>query len=101
MVAVYAKLTAKPGKGTEVASAFESLYEGPLDEEKGTRIHILNQSKENSDVLFFYELYEDDEAFKAHSQGAVVGVFPKLSGLLAGPAELVIANPLNAKGVDL
>jgi quinol monooxygenase YgiN len=53
-------------------------------------------------VVFFYELYADEDAFKAHSSGeALKAVFPKLGGLVAGPPDMVIGTPRNAKGISL
>jgi quinol monooxygenase YgiN len=101
-VAVHVKLTAAEGKGDELVAAFSELYPGPLDEEPGTELHIIHQAKDNPDIVFFYELYADEDANKAHSQGAAIrAVFPKLAGLVAGPPEMVLGEPKHAKGISL
>jgi quinol monooxygenase YgiN len=101
-VAVYVKLTAPEGKGSELVAAFNSLYEGALDAEQGTELHLIHQANDNPDTIFFYELYSDEAAFKAHGSGeALKAVFPKLGGLVAGPPEQVVGEPKNAKGITL
>jgi quinol monooxygenase YgiN len=101
-IAVHAKLTAAEGKGGDVVAAFSSLYDGPLDAESGCEVHVIHQVKDNPDVVFFYELYSDDEAFKAHGQGeALRAVFPKLAGLLAGAPEMLVGEPQQGKGLSV
>ena len=98
--AVHVKLNATPGKGAELLAAFEDLYHGPLDAEPGTELHIIHRSKDDPDVITFYELYSDEDAFQAHSKGeALRAIFPKLAGLVAGRAESTIYEVVNAKGV--
>lgn len=101
-IAVYVKLTAPEGKGDELVAAFAELYPGPLDAEEGTELHVIHQASDNPDVIFFYELYTDADANKAHSQGeALKAVLPKLAGLVAGPPEMIVGTPRNAKGIAL
>src|SRR5690349_17388004 len=98
--AVHVKLTAQPGKGGELLDAFAGLYQGPLDAEAGTELHIIHQAKDNPDVVLFYELYSDDDALKVHSSSeALHAVYPKLAGLMAGQAEMTVSKVVNAKGV--
>ena len=100
--AVHVKLTAAEGKGDELVAAFASLYDGPLDAEPGCEVHVIHQAKDNPDVVLFYELYADDEAYTAHGQGeALRAVFPKLAGLLAGAPEMTVSEPKHGKGVAL
>ena len=101
-VAVHVKLTAAEGKGPELVDAFASLYEGPLDAEEGTVLHVIHQTKDDPDVIVFYELYADQAAYTAHGSGeALKSVYPKLAGLVAGRPEMVVLLPRNAKGLDL
>jgi quinol monooxygenase YgiN len=101
-IAVFATLKAQPGKGQELADAFSSLYEGPLDAEAGTEVHALHRSKDDPDTVIFYELYSDDDALKSHSSSeALTSVFPKLASLLAGRPEIIQAEPVKAKGLSL
>lgn len=101
-VAVHVKLPAVAGKGAELVEAFASLYEGPLDAEPGTVVHVIHQAKDDPDTVIFYELYSDQEAFDAHSSGeALKAVFPKLAGLVGGRPESTVLVPKRAKGVQL
>lgn len=101
-VAVHVKLKAPEGKGGELAAAFDSLYQGPLDAEPGTVMHVVHQVKDEPDTVVFYELYTDEAALAAHSGGdALKAIFPKLAGLVAGPPETIMLVPRNAKGVSL
>jgi quinol monooxygenase YgiN len=101
-VAVHVKLTAPEGKGDELVAAFAELYPGPLDGEPGTELHIIHQAADNPDVIFFYELYQDEAAYQAHSKGEPLkAVLPKLAGLVAAPPEMVVGTPRNAKGITV
>ncbi len=101
-VAVHVKLTAPEGKGADLIAAFEELYTGPLDAEGGTELHIIHAAKDNPDVVFFYELYADEESYKAHGAGeALKAVMPKLAGLVAAAPEMLVGEPRNAKGISV
>lgn len=100
-IAVHFKLTAQPGKGDDVVAVLASLYEGSLDAEPGTLVHVMHRAKDNPDVIVFYEMYADDESFKVHGQNETLrAVGPKLAGLLAGPPEALMLDVLNGKGVS-
>ena len=101
-IAVYVKLTAPEGKGAELVAAFSELYPAPLDAEAGTELHAIHQAQDDPAIVFFYELYSDADAHKAHSEGAALkAVLPKLGGLVAGPPEMIIAEPKHAKGFSV
>lgn len=101
-VAVHVKLTATPGKGDELVQAFTSLYEGPLDAEEGTELHVIHQTKDDPDVVMFYEVYTDEAAFTAHGSGeALKSIYPKLAGLVEGRPDMTVLRPRNAKGLPL
>ena len=101
-VAVFVTLKATEGKGGELVAAFKDLYDGPLDAEPGTALHIIHQGKDDPDTVYFYEMYDDQAALDTHSTGeALRAVFPKLAGLVAGRGEMVHLIPQNAKGVKV
>jgi quinol monooxygenase YgiN len=62
---VTAKWTAKDGEGENVQAAIEQLIE-PSRAEPGCRFYQPNRDPENPGVFFFYEIYDDEEAYKAH-----------------------------------
>ena len=102
-VAVHVKLTAAAGKGDELVAAFDDIYSpGGLDTEPGTVLHIVHQAKDDPDAVYFYEVYEDQAAFEAHSGGSVLAsVYPKLVGLVEGAPEMVILTPKNGHGLSV
>ena len=102
-VAVHVKLKAPAGKGADLVAAFGQLYEeGGLDTEPGTVLHIVHQAKDDPDTIVFYELYQDQAAFDAHGQGAVLrAVYPKLAGLVEGAPEMTVLEPKNGHGVKV
>jgi quinol monooxygenase YgiN len=100
MVAVHVKLPALPGKGPELVAAFNELYEGPLEAEEGTVMHIIHQAADDPDSIIFYEVYTDQAALEAHTGGdALKSIYPKLSGLVAGRPEMIRLDVRNAKGL--
>jgi quinol monooxygenase YgiN len=99
-VAVLAKLVAHEGRGDELVAAFEELFE-QVEQEAGTEVYALNRSTKEPDVFWFYELYGDRDAFQAHgSSDAMQRAFAVLGPLMAS-SELVIGEPVRAKGVSL
>lgn len=100
-VAVIAKLTAAPGKREELVAAFASMLDA-VEQESGTLVYALNTDKGNADLVWFYELYEDDAALAAHSgSDAMKAVGGKLGGLLGGAPELFMLSLEGGKGLPV
>ncbi|MHB1786725.1 MAG: putative quinol monooxygenase [Acidimicrobiales bacterium] len=100
-VAVVAKIQAKPGKRDEAAAVLASMVEVARDEE-GTLLYVMNLDNNEDDVIWFFELYADDEALGAHAgSGAMKATGKALAGLVAGPPELHLMRPHVAAGVEL
>jgi quinol monooxygenase YgiN len=98
-VAVIVKLTAQPGKRDELATAFKVMLDA-VESESGTLTYILHSDNGEEDVLWFYELYADNDAFSAHgSSETMKSVGPSLAPLLAGRPELHIVTPIGGKGL--
>ena len=69
------------------------------DAEPGTLVYAMNRSKKEPDLLFFYELYADRDAFHAHARSETMAAAgPVLAELLA-ERELVIGEPARVKGL--
>ena len=66
---VTAKWTAKEGEEDNVLAAIRKLV-GPSRAEPGCRYYQPNRDLENPRVFFFYEIYEDEDAYKAHGESA-------------------------------
>jgi quinol monooxygenase YgiN len=100
-IGVFAKLTTQPGKRDEVIEVLGSHFPN-VEEEPGTVMYVLHADSQNDDVIWFYELYTDQDALAAHSGSAgMKEVGGKLGGLLAGRPEITVATPVKAKGLPL
>src|SRR5688500_8736714 len=100
-VAAIAKLTAAPGKRDELLNAFKPLLDAVHDE-PGTLIYALHASAADETTVYFYELYEDDEALKAHSGSAAMkAIGGSLAGLVAAAPEITKLDIAMAKGLPL
>ena len=99
-VAIFAKLTAQPGKRDEAAAALGPLFER-VDQEEGTEQYVLHEDLGDENVLWFYEMYSDGDALEAHgSSDAMKQTFGAVGELLAD-TEIVMAAPTRGKGVVL
>lgn len=97
-VSLLAKVTAKEGKGDELVAAFEPLME-QVRKEPGTLVYVINRSKDDPDVLWTAELYTDDDALAAHgASDAMAKAGPTLGPLIA-ESELLLSEPVLAKGL--
>jgi quinol monooxygenase YgiN len=96
-VAVLARVKAKEGKGAELVAAFRPVFE-LVESEPGTLFYILHRSKDDPDLFWVSELYANDDAFAAHSgSDAMAAATPALAELIAD-TELIIGEPVSAKG---
>jgi quinol monooxygenase YgiN len=66
---VTAKWTAKEGEEESVLAAIRKLV-GPSRAEPGCSYYQPNRDLENPRVFFFYEIYDDEAAYKAHGESA-------------------------------
>jgi quinol monooxygenase YgiN len=99
-VSVVAKLTAAPGKRDAVVDALRDVVTA-TEQEPGTLVYALNV-EQDSDVIWFFELYADEAALATHAQSeAMKAAGPKLAGNLAGRPEITQLTPVVAKGLPL
>jgi quinol monooxygenase YgiN len=100
-VAAIAKLTAVEGQRDALVKVMDQLVDAANDE-KGTELYVLNLDAKDADVIWFYELYTDQDALTAHSgSDTMKAVMGQLGGLIAGRADLHFLTPHRAAGVDL
>jgi quinol monooxygenase YgiN len=100
--AMIAKLTAADGKRDELAAVLEKIFP-TVENESGTEVYVLHEDAADPNVLWFYELYTDNDALAAHSSsdgmkemmGALGG------GLLGGKPEMYLITPRRGKGVTV
>jgi len=64
-VALIVKIPALPGQRAELAAAMAAGLETAKGEE-GTRYYILHEDAVDADVLWVYEMYENQEGLAAH-----------------------------------
>lgn len=99
-VALLAKLTAAEGKRDELVEAFSSMFDAVAGEAK-TEIYALHLDASDENVVWFYELYTDQEGFDAHGKSeAMKAAGASLGPLLGGRPELIFLTPARAKGVS-
>lgn len=97
-IALLSRVKAKEGKGRELIAAFKAVFE-LVDKEPGTLVYVLHRSKDDPDLFWVCELYADDDAFAAHRESdEMAAVTPSLAELIA-EAEIIIGEPVSAKGV--
>jgi quinol monooxygenase YgiN len=98
-VSVVAKITAQPGKRDDVVAALGGLLAAAA-EEPGTLLYLANTDGSNPDVVWFYEVYESQDALKAHQGSeAMKAAGGALGGLLAAAPELFFGEPVGGKGL--
>ena len=98
-VAVLAKVRSAAGKRAELAKEFGAALEA-VQNEAGTLTYILHEDAKDEDLLWFYEIYADQDAFDAHgSSDWTKALGPKLGPLMGGRPELIFLNPLGGKGL--
>jgi quinol monooxygenase YgiN len=98
-VSVIAKLTAKEGKRDELVSHLGKLLD-VVSEEPGTLVYSVHASKDDPDVVYFFELYTDQSALTAHagSEG-LKAAGAGMGDLLGGRPELYTCELVMAKGL--
>lgn len=100
-LAVIAKLTAQTGKRDELVDLLQKLVAASHDE-PGTLVYSMHAALNNDEDVYFYELYADKEASKAHATGPVMQeVGPQILALLAGPPEITRLEVRGAKGLPV
>lgn len=98
-IAVLAKLTAKEGMRAEVAEILAAQIALVADEQ-GTEVYAVHTDASDEVTLWFYELYTDKASLEFHgSTDAMKALGPKLAGKMAARPELIMLNPVAAKGL--
>jgi len=99
-ISMLAKFKAHPGKGEELVAAFAAMFDA-VGQEPGTEVYALNRAGDDADLFWFYELYSDSDALGAHAgSDAMKKAGPALGALIA-ERELILGEPLQAKGIAL
>jgi quinol monooxygenase YgiN len=100
-VAIVAKMTAKEGQRDKLVDALQPLLEA-VNDETGTEVYAMHTDASAPEVVWFYELYTDQEAMMLHGTSQTMkAVGGALAELLDGKAELHFLEPKSAKGVSI
>lgn len=92
-VVVVATITPRPGEHEAVKAALLEAVPAVHDED-GCELYALH---EKDDRLVMIEQWTSAEALAAHSRGAALAVLgPKLAGLTAGPADVIVLSAVPA-----
>ncbi len=97
-VAIIAKIPAQPGRRDELVAVLQQALANAENEE-GTLTYILHEDANDSDLVWFYEVYADQAAFEAHgrSEGMkAIGLAAR--EFAAGRPELTTLKPIGGKG---
>jgi quinol monooxygenase YgiN len=98
-VAVIAKIPAAPGKRDELVAALQ-VGLATAEGEAGTIQYILHADAKDPDVVWFYELYTDQDALTAHGTSeAFKAMGASLAPFVGGRPELTFLQPLGGKGL--
>jgi quinol monooxygenase YgiN len=100
--AMIAKLTAADGKREDLIAVLEKIFPH-VENEPGTEAYILHEDAGDANVVWFYEVYTDGDALKAHgSSDGMKEMMGGLGGGLLGAApEMHMLTPRRAKGVTV
>jgi quinol monooxygenase YgiN/mannose-6-phosphate isomerase-like protein (cupin superfamily) len=95
----YAKATAKPGKGSELAAALLRVAEA-LEAAPGCLLYVINRSPSEPDAVWVTELWRSQEdldgALRLESAQAMM---PEVTELVDGPFERIDLEPLGGVGL--
>jgi quinol monooxygenase YgiN len=100
-LAVLAKFTALPGKREEIVAVMSEMVK-VVQDEPGTLVYAMNTDKTDPDVIWFYEVYADQDALVAHGGSeAMKAAGGKLRDKAAGRPELTMLDLVDGKNVPI
>jgi quinol monooxygenase YgiN len=97
-IGVIAKITAQDGKRADLAGALQGALVA-AEHEPGTIYYILLEDGADANVLWMYEMYENQAALESHmGSDAFKALGPAIGPFLAGRPELIFCKPIGGKG---
>ena len=100
--AIIAKITCQDGKRDEAVAAFGQMMDHVKANEPGTLVYALHEDANDPNVLYFYELYQDQDAMASHGGSDMMKTVGRgLRDITASRPELIMLRPVAAKGLDL
>ncbi len=94
MNTIIARIKIKDGKEDAALEALKKMAAGVEANEPGTLAYVIHQSKDDPSEIVFFELYDDDDASKAHSQGDSMKAFQ------SGFAEIFDVSQVKIEQLD-
>ena len=92
-VVVVATIVPRPEHREEVIATITETV-AKVHEEDGCELYALHQA---DDRLVMVEKWASADALRAHSRGAALAALnPRLAGLVAGPSEVIVLDPVPA-----
>jgi quinol monooxygenase YgiN len=100
-ISVIAKLTVAEGKADELEQRLAELISA-ADDEPGLEVYSAHRDTQDEGVYWFFEVYRDGDAFAEHGKGdRMRGAMKALGGLLGGRPEVIMMEPVVAKGLAI
>lgn len=97
-VAVIAKIQALPGKRAELIEVFQAGL-ATAESETGTLQYVMHEDAADADIIWFYEVYENQDALTAHGSSEAMKALGMASrSFAAARPELTFLNPIGGKG---
>lgn len=98
-VSVWVKLDIQPGKRDDAVAIIQEALTA-VQSEPGTLMYLLQTDPKDENALYFFEMYENQDALVAHGSADWFKVFgPKLGPVLAGRPSLQYLTPVGGKGL--
>jgi quinol monooxygenase YgiN len=96
---MFVKLSTQPGKRADLLAALDTMLEA-VQAESGTQVYTVHTDNADENVVWIFELYENDEALAAHSSSAAMQTLMGSLGPVLGDAPILAATtPHAGKGV--
>ena len=98
-IAVAVKIRVKAGQRDAMTAAVQPGL-ATAQGEAGTLTYLFHHDLADENVVWFYELYEDDAALTAHSGTAAFSAwFKTLLPFIDGAPEMSFLKPVGGKGI--
>ena len=101
-LALFVKVKSLPGKREEVKNLWEKYIRPHSEHEEALDISFYCYAQEDENTVCLFELFSDPSRTKTVMQSDWFAAYQQeLKSLIAGPPEVIMANPVWAKGVDI
>ena len=98
-IAVAVKIRGKAGQRDAMTAAVQPGL-ATAQGEAGTLTYLFHHDLVDENVVWFYELYEDDAASKAHMSSAAFATWSQsLAPFVDGAPEMSFLKPVGGKGL--